>query len=148
MFFRRSNPPKLQTDGIYVFNFNGLNPRGDHEEFFIALVFFEPKTVVKMEEDSNIDLNKGQVQEILREDFYALINPADYYSIDSDSILMRFYGKKKENNIPNENEYEEYYGKIYPDGLILNLYLSYYNEVFKDYVRKQILQNVKFKLYS
>ena len=146
MLFKKKSPAQLYLNQVYMCNFAGVNPSGKYLKFCVVLVFLKNGKVLRLEEDGDMSPDDIDIDSLRNQNLSEHINNADYYSIDYDQIIIRFYKGEKGTLQYSEYEYDEYIGIIRPNGLRLNASISYYSNMLDDFKEEQAMQNMDFSL--
>lgn len=144
MLFKRKGLVQLLLNEVYLCNYAGVNPSGKFLKFCVVLIFLNDGKVLRLEEDDH--MSPEDIDGLLNQDLTEYINNADYYSVDSDKIIIRFYKGEKGTLQYSEYEYDEYKGTILSKGLKLNASVSYYSNMLDDFKVEKAMQNMDFNL--
>ena len=151
---KSNKKPPLRRDGYYL-----ASIKNSQFEPLYFVMFFTSKgfvAVQELEEFKDSDLTEEDYRQILAEgealEEVETSNNLTRYKIRDNKISMKFYDPKDSSNqdlekVPYEEPYiyNEWSGKIIPNGLLLDLEVSRFNSALKDYTQKKLINNLKFR---
>lgn|SRR5574343_166087 len=144
----------IRTDGYYISKFNGAI-NNTKESIYYFILFTRNGFVGLMEIE---DINKWKINNS-DEDIKELIletnkvnevkNPQILakYKLNKGQIQMKFYDSDEYGNDDIENllVYDEWYGRVINNELVLSLDTSYFSNSLQDYVKENQIRDLKFQ---
>lgn len=144
----------IRTDGYYISKFNGTN-KNPKESIYYFILFTRNGFVGLMEIE---DINKWKINNS-DEDIKELIletnkvnevkNPQILakYKLNKGQIQMKFYDSDEYGNDDIENllVYDEWYGRVFNNELVLSFDTAYFSNSLQDYVKENQIKDLKFQ---
>ena len=145
---------EIRTDGYYISKYETLNYKGEPFTIHFYLIFNKKGFVVFGEIEDINEWIKKNTNESIKEAIIEFneLNENDYSSqvrkfyIKNGGINMKFFDPEDFSNedINNLQSYDEWYGTIIHNGLILSFDRAYFNIVLAEYVKENRIKNLKF----
>lgn len=149
---------KIRTDGYYISKYEALNDLNEKESLYFFIFFTNNGYAGFSEIDDFDEWKKYNSDEDLKEIILEANKNIDEnnhqiiakYELASGQIRMKFYDPDDFSNddINNLLTYQELYGRVINNGLILSLDLAYFNNALQDYVKENQIENLKFKFHK
>lgn len=145
----------IRTDGYYISKFEALSNINKKESIYFFIIFTRNGFVGLKEIE---DINEWKMYNS-DEDLRGLIletnkinevkNPQNLakYKFKKGQLQMKFYDPDENANDDVENllVYDEWYGSVINNGLVLSFDMAYFNNALQDYVKENQIKNLKFQ---
>ena len=146
---------RIRNDGYYIAKFEGLSEFNEMLSIYFFIIFTRNGFVGMLEiEDINewkMNNSDENIKELILETnkINEVKNPQILakYELKDGEIRMKFYDPDEYANDDIENllVYNEWYGTIINNGLILSFDKAYFNNALQDYVKENQIKNLKFQ---
>ena len=145
---------EIRTDGYYLSKYETLDYNGEPFTIHFFLNFTKKGFVAIGEIEDINEWKKENTNESLKESIIEVneLNEIDYspevtkFYIKNGGINMKFFDPEDFSNedINNLQSYDEWYGTIIHNGLLLSFDRAYFNNALAEYVKENQIKNLKF----
>ena len=145
---------EIRTDGYYLSKYETLNYNEEPFTNHFVLNFTKKGFVAIGEIEDINEWKKENTNESLKEGIIEVneLNEIDYspevtkFYIKNGGINMKFFDPEDFSNedINNLQSYDEWYGTIIHNGLLLSFDRAYFNNALAEYVKENQIKNLKF----
>jgi hypothetical protein len=146
----------IRTDGYYLSNFSGTDYNGYSFTMHFFLIFTKKGFVGFDDIEDIVQWKRENTNETLKEAIFEIdeIDKIENsptltkYSISNGGISMKFFDLNLSENsieIQNPKLYDEWYGSIIHNGLVLSMDRAYFSEALGDYTKDNLVKNLKFE---
>lgn len=141
----------IRRDGYYISEENSLN------SFIILFTSKGYVAIQEMEEGDILNYSNDDLVQIISEGEaltdLEISDRLTKYDKNGDDISMKFYDPEDSSNIdpllktpyPEPITYSKWSGKIIPNGLLLDLEKKEFSYALKDYEKRNVVKDLKFK---